>query len=864
MDSTLSEILNGKSKNHLLPFIWMHSNVGEDGVRDLVRAARQSGAREVCVESRPHEYFCEDEWWRDMDALLDEAEKLEMRVWILDDKHFPTGYANGLIEKKYPERRKWQLAEWSVDVSGPMSDASILSFCLKKEFEESFVAIYAYRLNEEDKMTKDSIDLSKCVHGEYLYWDVPEGVWRITFLIQTRRGTSQKNYIHLIDKESARTQIEAVYEPHYQRYGHLFGTTIAGFFSDEPSMGNSMTEWIRTPRPNMYDYNIGTWGMSLPWTKDVLSRMSEELKQDATSLLPLLWYEGEGFEDVRIAYMNAVTYAWRDAFSMQLGDWCRERNVQYIGHIIEDMNAHAHLSCSAGHYFRSLEGQDMSGIDVVLHQIMPGMSENTRNYPCDGVSDPAFFDYMLGKLGASAAHLEARKGGRAMCEIFGAYGWAEGVPFMKRLMDHMLVRGINRFVPHAFSPSYPDPDCPPHFYGGGDNPQFPGFAKLMEYTNFVASVLEGGTHIASAAILYNAEAEWSGRRHERTQVPAKALYDSQLDYDIVPVDYLCEAKVENGVMKINGVCFPALVVPGSEYLPDRVLSVLSDLEHKGLKVYFTDYKPTHAPGTVVPLNVLPSLLPHDVEVSPAFSKLRVYHAVDGKKDVFMFVNESSGKAFEGEVRLKVKGEYVYLQKQTESFFSGETKDGVVQLSLTPYESALIVFGSREGLPEREEYDALPEIHAKWTVSKADHESLSGLRPNPLADPAKTQSEKAVFKYVCETETLCNMTGYAAPGDPNFSGIFRYEADLNLLDFDALDLGAVGQTARMIVNGNDLGVRMCPPYRFDLCGKTKKGLNHVTVEVGNTLVHAYPDSLSAYMQIPPSGLLGPVKPLKKRS
>lgn len=35
---------------------------------------------------------------------------------------------------------------------------------------------------------------------------------------------------------------------------------------------------------------------------------------------------------------------------------------------------------------------------------------------------------------------------------YGAFGWAEGIPMMKYLTDHMLVNGINYFVPHAFSP----------------------------------------------------------------------------------------------------------------------------------------------------------------------------------------------------------------------------------------------------------------------------------------------------------------------------------------------------------------------------------------------------------------------------
>ena len=59
-----------------------------------------------------------------------------------------------------------------------------------------------------------------------------------------------------------------------------------------------------------------------------------------------------------------------------------------------------------------------------------------------------------------------------MCEIFGNYGWAEGAQTMKWLADFMLVRGINIFVPHAFSPkAFPDPDCPPHFYAHGINMQ---------------------------------------------------------------------------------------------------------------------------------------------------------------------------------------------------------------------------------------------------------------------------------------------------------------------------------------------------------------------------------------------------------
>ena len=48
----------------------------------------------------------------------------------------------------------------------------------------------------------------------------------------------------MIDPESVDVLIEAVYEPHYQRYKEHFGKTFAGFFSDEPCFGNTMMSFF--------------------------------------------------------------------------------------------------------------------------------------------------------------------------------------------------------------------------------------------------------------------------------------------------------------------------------------------------------------------------------------------------------------------------------------------------------------------------------------------------------------------------------------------------------------------------------------------------------------------------------------------
>ena len=73
--------------NHIFPFLWMRGEE-ESILREELSKIRECGISAVCVEARPHDDFCGPGWWHDMDIVLDEAKKHDMKVWILDDKHF--------------------------------------------------------------------------------------------------------------------------------------------------------------------------------------------------------------------------------------------------------------------------------------------------------------------------------------------------------------------------------------------------------------------------------------------------------------------------------------------------------------------------------------------------------------------------------------------------------------------------------------------------------------------------------------------------------------------------------------------------------------------------------------------------------
>lgn len=108
----------------------------------------------------------------------------------------------------------------------------------------------------------------------------------------------------------------------------------------------------------IYNRSVGQPGVMLPWRDAAAVHMAKDGIDEPTLYLPILWYaHDELTAEIRLAYMDAVTFLWKENFSYPLGDWCRAHGVQYIGHLIEDMNAHARLGCSAGHYFRGLDGR---------------------------------------------------------------------------------------------------------------------------------------------------------------------------------------------------------------------------------------------------------------------------------------------------------------------------------------------------------------------------------------------------------------------------------------------------------------------------------------------------------------------------
>jgi len=837
MNQTIRQLLDGNADNHMLPFFWQH---GEDEatLRKYMAVIQEANCHAVCVESRPHPDFCGDRWWHDMDIILDEARKRNMKVWILDDSHFPTGYANGAM-KNQPENLCKQniflnqlvLDEDSVLTSLNLREAGLLASHKDVPLSPDR-PLYTERILfvTARNSAGESIDLTDSIVDDILYWNKPADKWILQIGICSLNTAGRQEYINVTEKDSCKILIDSVYEPHWQHYADDFGKTIVGFFSDEPEFGNGRT---------YAQGNVMGTDQELPWGPSMEAAVSEALGENWRSLLPFLWTDGAKAPKVRSIYMDCLTKLVREAFSEQLGNWCRAHGVQYIGHIIEDAGQHCRTGSSLGHYFRSLQGQDMSGIDNIGGQVLPQGEDNATSYFLDNnLRHAEFYHYALAKLAQSTAAIEPRKHGNAMCEIFGNYGWAEGVRLEKYQADHFLVRGINYFVPHAFSPKkFPDPDCPPHFYAHGHHPQYRHFGELCAYMNRVATLTSSGKHIVPVAVLYHGESEWADSDAMPFEKPLRALYDIQIDCHVVPADIFTEKsyyQVQLGnPLVINGQNYHAFVIPETSSLPEAVAKGLCELAKYGLPIYFVNKYPKQISETgnalpeeltKIPVVALSKLADTIASlglsvpmVHPANNRIRILQ-IDGDTPTYFIVNEST-EDFTGTITFHEEGPcYLYDPWFNVCRFADfdKTMSSVqVKLTIEPLKSIAVVFGPCD-VPFTAPTICLGEITElnRWTRS-----TCPGIMYPKFGNA-----------------TLVNLPDNIANEQPEFSGFARYET--NILSYgnhsSILEITDAAEGVEVFVNGQSLGIQIAPPFRYDLTNRLVHGENQIVIEVATTL------------------------------
>lgn len=849
-----SNIYNKENESYLNPLFWVHGE-DEEHTRETIKIMHENGIGSFTVEPRPHDNYLGEQWWHELDFILDEAKQRDMKVWIFDDGDYPSGCANGEILKQYPQFRKKFIRIEHIDAMGPMQESSFLVKRWLEDDEHVVAVVAAKKIAEGDELIGETlIDVTRYMTNGILYWDIPDGHWQVFIIIRSLKCAEDhtKNHINPLEKEAVLAFIDMTYEPTYQHLKEHFGNTLQGFFTDEPRFGNYPS----------YEGRLGIKEMPLPYSDDLIEVLSEAMDEDYVKYLPLLWYDGgELTSKIRYTYMDTVSRLFKQNFSEQIGEWCSDRGVKLIGHVVEENGANARVGYGAGHFFRSTGGFHNGGLDIV-YNIMPGYDSGTYRTPFFTV-DVDFNHWGLAKMASSSSHIDPKKEGITMCEAFGAYGWQEGLKLMKWITDHLCVRGVNVIVPHAITlREFPDPDCPPHFYAGGNNPQWKDFHVWSDYANRVCHMITDGIHRATAAVLYHAEAEWAGD-YEPFNTTVKALAQSHIDCDVVPIDALMDDEltlVRGNKLHIHKENYSVLIIPYAEVLPGFFEKKLVEFIDQGLQVVFVKDTPKkrfiekqiEAEKIVVrDYEELGEWIIEkdlqDIRVSDQCKDLRHYHYSKDDTEIYFFVNESKNVSVEATVQFKGIGNAVIYDALTNQRYKAKENNGGILLKLEAYESVFVVFEKEAALELEEkisvdDYELGLVLDGEWDVSTV----------TALEYPNFQKTSVSQLMNISRPEIL-----------PEFSGIIRYtkrfDIDISTDDESILHLGQVYETANVWINDVKVGSLICPPYRLTIPKSIlKRANNEIVVEVTNTLSKQLNDNMfDKYMPQEPSGLLGPV-------
>lgn len=860
----------------IAPLFWQRGE-GPELITSELERMHAYGIDGVVVESRPHPDFLGPLWWRDMDAIVGTCRRLGMRVWVFDDKAYPTGGVNGAVAT-HPEARKRFLRLATIEAPGPVRGGRIpLGQWLGAD--ERLVAVLAGRLDGEGLDAGSLIDLGTALDRGALRWDVPAGRWRVIYAVDSPRGGEEWTKDHLNPTEAAGVDLllTTVYEPHLARYRADFGGTFAGFFSDEPRFGNA----------GSYDAAIGRHAMVLPWGPTLEQRLRRRWGGDFARSLPLLAHSAEAATELRLhtsratvwapaslpavararhAYMDEATTAWRTAWS-QVGDWCGAHGVEWTGHLVEDNNAHCRLGYGAGHFFRGLANMHVGGLDAV-YQIQPRLGDGRILTPF-GDLDARFFFWGLTRMAVSAAHLDPAKRGITLAECFGAYGWQHGLRSMVWLTNHLLARGVNRLVPHAWSMRFPDSDCPPHFHALGHNPQSPHFPRWSAYAARLCRQLTGGEHRCEAAVLYHGEAEWSGACQPFHEV-LRALAVRQLDGDVMPADLLCgpRAAAHAGRLAIaDGPDYGCLVLPWAERQPLAVLERAAALAAAGVPVFALRRLPTCAV---------------DGDATTALATLAAHAVVLDLADLAQALIDRGLASITAEPPAEREQLRLWRYRRC-------GRDLLLAVNEDPEHAVTATLRLPSGMPRPVAWDAMDDtrvalsaqqrIDGGWDVELVLQacQSLLLIAPGDGLDALPLQSATACGSELMRLDRGWTVRSQVALGPvleqpaidgpvdltvalPGFAGTVSYTIDLDLARTDAvLDLGEVQEIASVRLNGIALGTRLTPPYRFALAPAAKPGRNRLEVEVVTTLAPAHGENHfdRAWVQRP-AGLIGPVR------
>lgn len=658
-----------------MTFYWgWDGPVTEEVITRDLDTFKAKGVRAVTLEPGYDMEYLTTGWFEMVKVAVEQARIREMKVWLVDEGKYPSGFAGGKFSKESPDLRMQALV-----LAGRIEVAS--GQTLSRKLSPETVSVVA--LNRADN-TNQVLDISS---GE-LNWTAPQGDWQVLLVEHQfrssptravnnpKRGKDTSNSLcDYLDPAATKQFIKFTHEQYKKYVGEEFGKTVLGFRGDEP------------------DYSI----RGIPWTPKIFAEFKQRKGYDVRPYVAFFFSRSDLTEQQKRAKADYWD-VWSDMFGENFfgvqAKWCAEHDLQYLVHLNHE-DKMLDLVRSEGDFFRCMRYVQMPGIDAIWDQIWPG---KVSDYP---------------KYASSSAHLFGRP--RAFTESFAAYKPAPSVEQAKWVLNHQLVRGIN-MVEVMFVPASSKGRS--GMRGWLATEEFPQVAR---YLNRACYILSQGRPTAAIALYYPTMSIWLGDKeaNDSTLSIMQQLLEHQRDFDVVDDRSIGELlKLEGSdLVNLSGQRYRAVIVPSTIAMSKAALNRLQEFVKAGGCAVFMASQPSmvvektffkadapgdlswalHEPSGKLTDEVLKALPTPSVMLDRSCPAVKYTHRRWRDAELYMFFNESQEKQ-SCKATLAGSGQMQVWDPTTgdiKPLASASSEQTVVHLTLElePYGTKFIVIGA---------------------------------------------------------------------------------------------------------------------------------------------------------------------------
>lgn len=408
-----------KEDYRMIPFWAWNGEMTEEKVRTHLRKLKESNLNGVFIHPRPGLItpYLSDEWFQLWRAALDEAKKLEIKLYIYDENTYPTGYAGGHIMSKYPD-----CAARAVKIHIFSCAKEFYEFKINLDLpEEIREPLKLYEVESTHDFVKVIRDITDYSENEYLKIEnqIAALIFQKPYASAWFGGFPNTD---ILRPEVTKELIESTYEKYFEYFGEDFGTWIPAIFSDEPgiSPGN-----VNIEDPMTFPY-------SSYFSYEFYKKYQYSLEENMLALGCNVIQKGAmPSEKVRYDYYCLLHELWIQNFAKPIFEWCEKHDIKWTGHFLDEHWPYP-WGCASPEIMSMYEWMHWPGIDILMSHML---KEDGKTPMILSVKELQSVGDQLGKE-------------RLLCECFGAGGWDASIFDFKRMGDWLALHGINLFNPH--------------------------------------------------------------------------------------------------------------------------------------------------------------------------------------------------------------------------------------------------------------------------------------------------------------------------------------------------------------------------------------------------------------------------------